>query len=293
MRFGLRRRPKCKSKALSVTGFSTNSVQLFDVTKSSTPVLLLNGTISADGSQFKLTMEESAENNKRYVAVTASQIKTPDEIEADQPSNWKSTANGADYIIIASDYLLEEVMPLADLRSADNLRVSVANIDDLYDEFNYGIQNPQAIRDFLSYAYNNWQAPAPLYVRSGGDASYDYKDNQNSPLHRNFVPSQIIEADDVINHEGQAPSDNWFVTIIGNDILPDMFIGRLPSAEEDESPPTSIKSSTTPTTHLMQAGIPRRCTSQMTIQAIDFVAYSESIQAELPLGFHGQSCVCH
>ena len=51
-------------KRYQVTGFSTNSVQLFDVTKSSTPVLLLNSTISAHGSGFKLTMEESGQKQQ-------------------------------------------------------------------------------------------------------------------------------------------------------------------------------------------------------------------------------------
>ena len=35
-------------------------------------------------------------------------------------------------------------MPLANQRSADGLRVAAANIYDLYDEFNYGVENPAA-----------------------------------------------------------------------------------------------------------------------------------------------------
>jgi hypothetical protein len=95
-------------------------------------------------------------------------------------------------------------------------------VQDLYDEFNYGIFNPQAIRDFLTYAYQNWQAPAPLYVLLVGDAYQDYKDNLNSAS-INFVPSQIVEGLAL----GETVSDNWFVQIAGDDVLPDMYIGRL------------------------------------------------------------------
>ena len=43
-------------------------------------------------------------------------------------------------------------------------------------EFNYGIYNPKAIRDFLSYAYNNWKK-SPRYVVLAGNGTYDYKNN--------------------------------------------------------------------------------------------------------------------
>ena len=98
-------------------------------------------------------------------------------------------------------------------------------VDDLYDEFNDGIFNPSAVRDFLAYAYTSWQKPAPLYVLLIGDATLDYKNNRWKDT-RNFVPSQLLETDLV----GQTVSDNWFAAVSGNDILPDLYIGRL-SAE--------------------------------------------------------------
>ncbi|ETX00595.1 MAG: hypothetical protein ETSY2_38750 [Candidatus Entotheonella gemina] len=102
------------------------------------------------------------------------------------------------------------------------LSVAVVEIQDIYDEFNHGIFNPRAIRDFLSYAYHHWTPPAPTYVLLVGDATQDYKDNLRTGT-VNFVPSQIIETDLL----GETPSDNWFVLVSGDDILPDMLIGRL------------------------------------------------------------------
>ena len=40
----------------------------------------------------------------------------------------------------------------------------------------------------------------------------------------NYVPTHFYPTAD----GGTAPSDHWFVTVDGNDPLPDMFIGRLP-----------------------------------------------------------------
>ena len=50
---------------------------------------------------------------------------------------------------------------LAALRQSQGLRVKVVDVQDIYDEFSYGMVTPQAIKDFLTYAYENWAAPAP------------------------------------------------------------------------------------------------------------------------------------
>ena len=55
-----------------------------------------------------------------------------------------------------------------------------------------------------------------------GDACQDYKDNYHTGS-VNYVPTQIVETGIL----GETPSDNWFVTVSGPDIIPDMFIGRL------------------------------------------------------------------
>ncbi|MBV7333619.1 Ig-like domain-containing protein [Chloroflexi bacterium TSY] len=111
---------------------------------------------------------------------------------------------------------------MADHRSASGLRAATVKVEDLYDEFNHGVFAPQAIRDFLAYAYHNWVAPTPTYVLLLGGTSYDYRGLLNLRKD-NYVPTQVIETDLL----GQTPSDNWFVTVSGDDILPDMLIGRL------------------------------------------------------------------
>jgi hypothetical protein len=207
-----------------VTGFSADGVQVFDVTDPSNTAIISNTTVVPDaGGGYKLQFEDSAQPETRYLALTAAQRKSPASIDMDQSSSWKSTALGADYIIITHKDFYTSALRLAEHREAPDMRVATVKVEDIYDEFNYGIFNPQAIRDFLSYAYHNWVSPAPTYVLLFGDASQDYKDNLNTGS-VNYVPSQVIETDLM----GQTFSDNWFVAIDGpDDILPDMFIGRL------------------------------------------------------------------
>ena len=74
-------------------------------------------------------------------------------------SDLHSTHNAADYIIITHNHFIQDVQPLADYRAQQGLRTKVVDVQDIYDEFNDGILNPNAIREFLDYAYHNWQPP--------------------------------------------------------------------------------------------------------------------------------------
>jgi len=98
----------------------------------------------------------------------------------------------------------------------------VVTIEQVYDEFSYGLADPTAIRDFLRHAHQHWARPAPRYVLLVGDASYDYRDNLQAP-NKNLVPTYLVQTHFV----GETASDNWFVDF-DDDGLPDMAIGRLP-----------------------------------------------------------------
>ena len=99
--------------------------------------------------------------------------------------------------------------------------VDVAHI---YDAFSYGIVSPQAIKDFISYAYDNWTKPAPKYVLIVGDATYDVKDNWGAGS-VTYVPTYLTFTE----YLGETATDQWFVQVAGPDALPDLSIGRLPA----------------------------------------------------------------
>ncbi|MCF6148552.1 MAG: hypothetical protein E3K37_07830 [Candidatus Kuenenia sp.] len=205
-----------------ISSFTGSNIEAFDITDHNNVNHINNLNIINNNKSYTLQFEGTAQSETRYLALTSARYKSPFAIEKDEPSAWKSSDNGADYIIITHEDFYDTALLLADHRSNEGLRVVTVKTDDIYDEFNNGIFTPQAIQDFLKYAYDNWQEPAPAYVVLVGDAYQDYKDNLASGT-INYVPSQIIETDDL----GETPSDNWFVLVSGDDILPDMYIGRL------------------------------------------------------------------
>ncbi len=154
----------------------------------------------------------------QYIALARDRFHKP-KISVDTPSDLRSTHNAADYILITHESFMEDVQPLADFRSQQGMRTKVVDVQNIYDEFNHGILNPNAIREFLSYAYDNWQPPAPTYVFLVGDTHIDLK---NQP---NFVPTTQVQ----IPGYGASASDHQFVTFRGADSFPDMLIGRMPA----------------------------------------------------------------
>ena len=154
----------------------------------------------------------------QYIALTRNQFLKP-QISLDAPSDLRGIHNGADHIIITHNDFIQDVQPLADFRSQQGLRTKVVDVQNIYDEFNHGIFNPDTIREFLKYAYYNWQPPAPTYVLLVGDTHIDVK---NKP---NFVPTTRVQ----IPGFGSSASDHQFVTFRGEDSFPDMLIGRMPA----------------------------------------------------------------
>lgn len=128
--------------------------------------------------------------------------------------------SGADYLVISHHSFSSHLLPLADLR--DSLGLSVQIIDDTTIYKIYPGDSCQAIKDFIFYAYTTW-SPPPSYVLLVGDAS---ENGGNG----NFIPSKIQPKYSYYYAGGltQHCSDNWYVELTGNDLTPEIPIGRLP-----------------------------------------------------------------
>jgi hypothetical protein len=85
------------------------------------------------------------------------------------------------------------------------------------------------VRDFLSYAYRQWQKPSPRYVLLLGDGTYDFKDYLETGV-KNQVPPWMVRTTYL-----WTASDAGYAAVNGEDILPDVALGRLPAASVDEA----------------------------------------------------------
>ncbi len=204
-----------------VDGFSTNQVAVYDVTDPTRVVQIENLALTGTGP-YSVAFEDTLSAPVDYWATAIGAYRTVQAIEQDTASDLRSTDNGADYIVIAHGDFAAQAEQLRSWRASQGLRAMAVDVQDVYDEFGYGIAGAAPIRDFLAYAYANWVAPAPSFVVLLGDGTYDPKNYAYTRV--SYIHPYLAPVDPWI---GETAADNRYVTLVGEDTLPDMMLGRL------------------------------------------------------------------
>jgi hypothetical protein len=208
----------------NVSNFSVNTVNVFDITDPLHPLQISNPAVSSTGSTYNVRFQQTQVAERHYLALIPTKYLAPISISLDVGSYLRNPGNGADWIAISYADFVPAVQPLADFRVTQGYRTKVINVQDIYDEFNGGVFSPIAIRDFLFFAYYNWTPPRPKFVVLVGDGHYDYKNLQGYNTIE-YIPPYLADVDPFMS---ETATDNRFVTLDGNDIMPDIHIGRLP-----------------------------------------------------------------
>ncbi|HNW60088.1 MAG TPA: C25 family cysteine peptidase [bacterium] len=184
------------------------------------------------GGGWSCYLGYQAEAPRNLYVVGSSRLMPVASLTLDTPSDLRNPANGADYIIITHADFASQAQRLAQHRAAEGLRTAVVDVQDIYDEFNDGIYDPNALRDFIAYAYYNWTAPAPLYVLLFGTTTH-YMDKQAGKTLglKSFIPTLMVYT----NSWGMTSSDNALVSVSGSDILPDLYVGRFPVSDAESA----------------------------------------------------------
>jgi hypothetical protein len=222
-----------------IDGFNTGTLMVLDITQAADVGRVAHVEISGS-NPYTLEFEPPANpgTTATYLVLDSGAGMNPVAMTGDTAADLADTANGADYILITHRDLGWDVngdaygwlSDLVALREDQGLRVKVVDVQDIFDEFSYGLKSAAAIRDFLDYAYTSWEPPAPQYVLLVGDSSYDFRDNLQLGI-TNYVPAYLT----FTQFMGETLTDEWFVKISGNDAVPDLYIGRLPAESAAEA----------------------------------------------------------
>jgi hypothetical protein len=184
-------------------------------------VWLEGAEATAEGIRFQAEAEGS------YLVVSPDAVRTPTTRRVSHTARLKTTTQQADYVLIGPRDFLGATSSLLELRRRQGLRAKAVAMEDVYSEFGFGEENPQALKDFLTYAYHHWEQ-APRYVVLAGDGTYDFKDNLGTGI-TNHVPPMMV-----LTSYLETASDAAYAAVNGEDLLPDLAIGRLPAATVDE-----------------------------------------------------------
>ncbi|MCB1044461.1 MAG: hypothetical protein KDC35_16075 [Acidobacteria bacterium] len=192
----------------------------------------------------------SNSRDQKWHAVVGDHYRPPKALVRDNPTHWLQSSQAYHYLMISAPELMDAIQPLADYHRKKGLKVAVIDINDVYDECNYGQPHPRAIRDFIEHAYDQWQEPKLEYVLLVGDAGWDsrvdtarwsrYADDDhawatipfteyNQKISRNLIPTY-----NYFPFEGHSASDNWFASVSGDDFVPDVALGRFPLVTPEE-----------------------------------------------------------
>ncbi len=164
-----------------------------------------------------------------YMLLPASKIGRPEYLAKKNFVNLRNTSRSASYITLTNKVFSTEATEYTNfISSSYQLQTSVVFVDDVFDEFNYGYPNPEAIRLFLRTSYANWQAPKPSYLFIIGSASYDYK--------RNYFKARGYEVNqNLVMSYGEPVSDVYYTMFDPTQpLIPQMHCGRLPVKERSQ-----------------------------------------------------------
>ncbi|MBN2088017.1 type IX secretion system sortase PorU [candidate division KSB1 bacterium] len=205
-----------------IADFTSSDITVYDLSDFANIQKISNTVISNNSVSFADSCDPVLP--KRYAAFTSKGYHPVTTLQVDEASDLRNPTNGAHYIVVTHKDFKTEAQRLAQHREKnDGLRSIVVDIQDIYDEFAWGLVDAAAIRDFLKFAYDYWSI-RPELVFLFGDGNYDYKNNLGNSYPCWIPPYETNELDEIASRA----MDDWFTYLIGNDEYGDMAIGRAP-----------------------------------------------------------------
>jgi len=216
---------------VNVTNVSNNELQIFQIRKFDQASKITNYNYASNTLSFEATSDTAG---TKFCIVSNGGYIIPDVIEEKfKPLVYLNGAEIRSYlrdevtlanteaIIITPAQFWEKSKELADVHiQYDGLNVMVVNIDDIYDEFSWGLTDVVAVRYFLKYGFD-YYAIIPerklSYVVLAGDGTNDFRGYEPGSEEKNKI-LPFLKVTTV--------SDDKFVYFTNTN--PSLMIGRFP-----------------------------------------------------------------
>jgi len=192
--------------------------------------------------------------SNQFVAFSPADIKSVETLQKVAAQNIHASATPA-LLVIYNENFRQEALEFASFRAAaSGIIVNAYEVNEVYNEFSGGAQDPSAIRDLARMYYSR----DPQKFKSlllFGNGSFDYRDigirTKRYSFNTNFVP--VYEYESTILHPiSSFPLDDYFGYLDSGEGIPgqsgmDIGVGRFPvsSANEAATVVNKIKSYTT------------------------------------------------
>ena len=197
-------------KLLEIENFNSGGEApvLFDLTS----LKRYKGDVASVPGKIRFVLPASGITQKyQLLNVSTSVVSQVTKLEKKTFTNFAETANQGDYLIISNKALfngtggknnVDLYKQYRESPAGGNYRVKVIDIDELVDQFAYGIKkHPSSIKDFIQYAASTFTIKPKFVFLIGKGVSYDeylLKQDKSYADKLNLVPTFGYPASDVL-----------------------------------------------------------------------------------------------
>lgn len=207
----------------TIGGFTSSAIRVFDVTDP-WKWQEVTGKVTAVAGKFQLALLAPGVGLRSLMAFAGDRAQAVAAVSANAASSWNALTNRGAMLIFAHGTLVSALEPLRSRRAGQLGSAVVVDVEDAYDEFNFGAKSPYALRDLLTRA-RSWATP-PRFVLFVGDSTFDPRnyaqEDFSGPLDFDLVPTKIVDTSSM-----ETASDDWFTDTNGDGVA-DLPVGRLP-----------------------------------------------------------------
>jgi len=156
-----------------------------------------------------------------YAIIKEGEYFKPSNLKEMRPVDFIVDQKAVDALIIAPQAFLEEANKLAWLYKQNaGYEVLVADQQDIFNQFNGGMPDPNAIRLFVRHVFYNYPSPSGRRLKDVtlfGSGSLDWRNFSGQAAEKNKI---------IVFQRGTNTSEDFFVDLTGNN-LPDLGVGRI------------------------------------------------------------------
>ncbi len=178
------------------------------------------------GGQFRFRVHTL--ERRVFFCLRSSSARLVKVLEERKPGGLRTPLERADYYIVCPGEFLPVARLFARYREGNipglpNAQVKAVALDEIYDDYAFGMEEPGAIKAFLS-------AKRPAYGLLVGDATYDYKDNLRLGKTPGVPTYQIgFDLDYEVYNPYVMALEAWYADFEGGGSSPDMILARVTS----------------------------------------------------------------
>ncbi len=161
---------------------------MLDISNPARPVSISGFSRSNSSISFEYDLLPDQFN--RFYLNSAQNAFSPGSIQRVTVTNLQDNLVQTDLFIITPEEFSSAMDEYIEFRESEGYKIKLITVEDIMDNFSFGLYDPTAIRDFLKFAYENYPAPAPTYVLFVGDGNYDFLDIMETGI-KNFVSPYV------------------------------------------------------------------------------------------------------